>query len=437
MSIRKYCLLVCLGATLASSAYAGVVVAAPNNGATVSSPVQFVATGSSPACPKGVASTGIYTAPGVLAFVTAGSNLNTELSLSPGTYQTVVQEWDNCGWSSTTPITIKVGSGGQGVQVSAPSNGANVTSPVNFVATATSGCSKGVTAMGIYTAPNQLAYVGNGASLNANLTLSNGTYNTMVQEWDACGGSTRTPITITVGGGGGGRTFANLHTQAGWTGYALEPPGYGICDACKNTGPQTTWSWTQHVGSPSKSGNATNTTIGGQNVFSDVLWNNHLIGDFSSQGLPDTNHTLVPTLHNFTYDVWFYVGDVEISQALEFDINQFFGGKSFIWGHECRVAGGHEWDTWNNVTQHWVPSGVACNPISNSWNHLILQAVRTSDDHLLFKSITLNGNTANINRYDTPTPTNWYGVTINYQIDGNRNQQPYDVVLDNLNFTVQ
>src|SRR5581483_7319161 len=300
---------------------ANVVVAAPNNGATVSSPVQFVATGSSPACNKGVAATGIYTAPGVLAYVTAGSNLNTQLNLNPGTYQTVVQEWDNCGWSAKMPITITVGSGG----------------------------------------------------------------------------------------GGGGRTFSNLHSQQGWTGYALLPPGYGICNSCKNSGPQTTWSWNPHVSSPSKSGNATNTTIGGQMVFSDVLWNNHLIGDFSSQGLPDTNHTLVPSLHKFTYDVWFYVGNAEISQALEFDINQFFGGKSFIWGHECRIAGGHEWDTWNNVTQHWVPSGVPCNPISNAWNHLILQAERTSDDYLLFKSITLNGNTANLNRYDVPTPRNWYG----------------------------
>ncbi|MCU1296025.1 MAG: hypothetical protein JWO91_303 [Acidobacteriaceae bacterium] len=348
MSIRECCLLVCLGATLATSAYAGVVVTAPSNGATVSTTVQYVATGSSPACPKGVAATGIYTAAGILAYVTQGPNLNTLLTLNPGTYQTVVQEWDNCGWSSTTPITITVG-----------------------------------------------------------------------------------------GSGGGGRTFANLHAQSGWTGYALLPPGYGICSSCVSTGPQTTWWWDPHVSSPSKSGNATKTNIGGQTVFSDVLWNNHLIGDFSSQGLPDTNHTLVPTLHNFTYDVWFYVGNIELSQALEFDINQFFGGKSFIWGHECRIAGGHEWDTWNNVTQHWVPSGVPCNPISNSWNHLILQAQRTSDNHLLFKSITLNGNTANINRYDSPTPTNWYGVTINYQIDGNRYQQPYEVILDNLNFTVQ
>src|ERR1700689_453836 len=84
MSIRKYCLLVCLAATLATSAFGGVVVSAPANGATVSGSVQFIATAASPACAKGVASVGIYTAPYVLAYVTSGTQLNTTLSLNPG-----------------------------------------------------------------------------------------------------------------------------------------------------------------------------------------------------------------------------------------------------------------------------------------------------------------------------------------------------------------
>jgi hypothetical protein len=56
---------------------------------------------------------------------------------------------------------------------------------------------------------------------------------------------------------------------------------------------------------------------------------------------------------------------------------------------------------------------------------------------MLFKSITLNGNVGNVNRSDTPTKTSWYGVTINYQLDGDREQQPYTVYLDNFTFTYQ
>ena len=55
--------------------------------------------------------------------------------------------------------------------------------------------------MGIYTAPNVLAYKVSGSSLNTYLNLAKGTYNTVVQEWDKCGGSTKTAVTLTVSSG--------------------------------------------------------------------------------------------------------------------------------------------------------------------------------------------------------------------------------------------
>jgi len=318
------------------------------------------------------------------------------------------------------------------VSVSAPANGSHVSPTVQYVASASSSCAKGVSAMGIYTAPGVLAYSTPGAQLNTLLTLGAGVYHTVVEEWDNCGGAAVTPVTITVGGGG---LFGGLQRQSGWTGYALLPPQYNICTYCQPSGPQTTWAMTQNISSPSLSGHSTRMDIGGQTDYSDVLWNNHLIGDFSSQGMPDYNHTIVPSIHNFTYDVYFYAQDLGASQALEFDINQFVDGNSYIWGHECRVAGGNEWDIWDNPGQTWHPTGVPCNPLPNAWNHLVLQVQRTSDNHLLFQSITLNGATSALNYYEDPTPTTWYGVTINYQQDGNYAQTPYSIWLDNLNFS--
>jgi hypothetical protein len=329
-----------------------------------------------------------------------------------------------------------------GVSVSSPSSGATSSSPVHFVASASSpACSKGVASMGIYTAPGKLAYTVSGAKMNKYLTMSNGTYNVIVQEWDNCGWSATAPLTLTVSGSsssGTGKVFSNLQKSGGWTGYALLPPGFGICSDCSPSGSRVKWSWSQNVSSPSLDGISTKSSYnGGTTQWADILWNNHLIGDFSSQGLPDFSKTLVPSLHNFTYDVYFWVGNVNDSQALEFDINQFVNGKSYIWGHECRIAGGHEWDTWSNPGEHWVKSGVACNPISNSWNHLTITVQRTSDNHLLFKTITLNGKTATLNRYDTPTSRNWYGVTVNYQIDSNYYKKPYSVYIDKFTFTAQ
>jgi major membrane immunogen (membrane-anchored lipoprotein) len=425
---------VCL---LGASAFATVTITSPSNNSTVGTSVQFVATASSSSCSKGVGSMGIYPAPYQLSYVVNGSSLNTSLNLNPGTYNVVVEEWDNCGGATTSTVTITVKSGGTtGVFVTSPANNSTVGSPANFVATATTSCSLGVASMGIYTAPSQLAYVVSGASLNTNLTLSPGTYNTTVEEWDKCGGAATKPITITVNSSG--KTFSNLQSSGGWNGYAQQPPTYADCTGCTPSGPGTTWAMYQNIKSPTLSGNSTQFNIGGTMDYSDVLWNNHLIGDFSSQGLPDTNHTLIPTLHNFTYDVYFYGSNLGASQALEFDINQFFSGMAFTWGHECRVGGGNEWDVWDNVNMKWVPTGISCYPLENAWNHLTIQVERTSGNQLLYQSITLNGVTHTLNwTYAPYSEPGWYGVTVNYQMDGNYVQSPYTVYLDKLNFTYQ
>jgi hypothetical protein len=416
------------GVTITISAPSGVSVSSPANNSTVNSPANFVAT-SNTSCSKGIGSIGIYTAPGQLAYVTNGSSLNTNLNLNPGTYNTVVEEWDNCGGAATTAVNITVSSQSR-VHVTAPANNTFVSSPVNFVATATTSCAKGVGSMGIYTAQGQLAYASNGASLNTNLSLNPGTYNAVVEEWDACGGAATTPVTITVG-----KAFTNLQNSSGWGSAGQGPPDFIDCNPCS---PQITWSMTQGVKSPSLSGSATQFNIGGTGPYWDVLFNNHLIGDGSSQGMLDSNHTIVPNVHNFTYDVYFYGSNLQLSQAVEFDLNQFFDGMGFIWGHECRIAGGNEWDIWDNINQHWTPTGVPCNPVSNAWNHLTIQVQRTSNNQLLYQSITLNGVKNNLNLYYDPWISHgWYGITANYQMDGNSKQSPYSVLLDQLTFSYQ
>jgi hypothetical protein len=420
---------------LAASALASVNVSSPANGFTGSSPVHYVATGTAPTCNRGVASMGIYIE-NVLTYVSQGASLNTELPFSPGTYNTVVEEWDYCGGATYTPVKITVNNQ-TGVWVSSPKNNGTVGSPVNYVATATTGnCSKGVASMGIYV-NNKLTYTTQGASLNTNLTLSPGTYNTVVEEWDYCGGAAYTPIKITVnGGGGGGKTLSAIQGSGGWVAYGEYPPAYNICTDC---GPGVTWSMNQHVTSPSLSGNSTKFGLGGTTAYSDVLFTNPLIGQNSTQGLPDSNHTLIPTLHNFTYDAYFYTGQISLSQALEFDISMYFNSLSLVFGTQCRVAGGNEWDVWNGATSHWEPTGISCNPVNNGWNHVTIEVQRQSDNSMLFQSITLNGNKAVLNRTypHGSCPSNWWGITVNYQLDGNYQQADYTTYLDNFSFTYQ
>lgn len=62
MKFGKLLLFVCLCA-FALPAMAGVTVTSPGDGSTVGSPVHFVASASSPACPNGVAAIGIIRPP--------------------------------------------------------------------------------------------------------------------------------------------------------------------------------------------------------------------------------------------------------------------------------------------------------------------------------------------------------------------------------------
>ncbi len=86
-----------------------VTLATPTNNATVSSPVHFVASASSPDCSKGISAIRIYSAPGVSAYtLDATSHINAYVSLANGTYNAIVQAWDNCGGVSKAPVKITV-----------------------------------------------------------------------------------------------------------------------------------------------------------------------------------------------------------------------------------------------------------------------------------------------------------------------------------------
>ncbi len=192
--------LVLLPSLCAVPAFATVTVTSPANGAQVTSPVHYVASATS-TCAKGVASMGVYIN-NKLTYVTYTASLNTSITFSPGSYNTVVEEWDNCGGATFTPINITVGAGQTGVFVTSPAANSTVTSPVPYKATAsTSTCAKGVASMGIYV-NNKLTYVTYTATLNTTVALSPGSYSTVVEEWDNCGGAAYTTIPITVSGSG-------------------------------------------------------------------------------------------------------------------------------------------------------------------------------------------------------------------------------------------
>ncbi len=277
---------------------------------------------------------------------------------------------------------------------------ASVGSNYNAAITVTGGTAPYTFSLASGKLPQGILLTDNTGAISGTPTAS-GNFSFAMSVSDSKGISKQQPLQISVssaaatgsGGSGGGKSFSNLQRAGGWGQYGQGPPSFIDCSPSPCDG--ISFSMVQGVQSPSLSGQAAEFSLGGTAVYTDGLWNNHLVGPFSSQGLPDNNKSLVPTLN--------------------------------------------EWDIWDNQKQHWTPTGIPCHPNSNAWNHLTIKVQRTGGNELLYQSITLNGVSSSLNLTypHGSAPPDWYGVTINYQMDGNYRQDPYSVYLDNLTFSYQ
>jgi DNA-binding beta-propeller fold protein YncE len=181
-----------------------ISVASPGNNATVGSPVYFDASASTSTCASGISAIRVYSSSGVNAFTTDSFHLETFLTLKPGTYNTVIQAWDNCGGVSKVARTITV-SAKAGVSIFLPAAGSNTT-PVHFAISAQNpACSSGMSAVRIYPASGVNAYTLNGPTLDAFINLIPGTYDAVAQAWDNCGNVFKTPVNINNTGGPSGK----------------------------------------------------------------------------------------------------------------------------------------------------------------------------------------------------------------------------------------
>jgi hypothetical protein len=366
-----------------------------------------------------------------LDYTVSGASLSKGLSLSSGSHKAVVEEWDYCGGATTTTETITV-STATGVNVSTPANGATVPTLAPYVASAATSCAKGVASMGVYV-DGKLGPVVQGSSMNTQVSMSAGTHNTVVQAWDNCGGSENKAVAVTVAGAGAGKTLSNLQATGGWNQWGELAPVYDICAPCKGV----TWSMTQHESSISLSGNATKFTIGGTTPYSDVLWSNPVLGQGTTEGIPDSNHTLLPTIHNITLDMEVYPTNMAVTQDIEIDVNLYMNSVGMEWGTQCNHLADGDWDIWNNIVAHWVSTGIPCSLNNAAWNHITLQVQRESNNDLLYQTLTVNGVTHTINKTMAPfpVPSGWWGMTVNYQMDGNSKQTTNTTYLDKTSVT--
>ena len=297
------------------------------------------------------------------------------------------------------------------VTVSSPASGSTTTSPVHFVASASSGYP--VSSMMIYV-DNKAVYTVYKGSLDTYVSMGAGSHSIAVKSWDSTGAIAVKTFGIAV------NAAASTTSTNGY--YGVEHmSGWQVCSNCAGTsGQQDATSWfKQGVGSPSMDGSSMQFFIGGSTPYRNALW-------FKGFGPNGSQH--------FVYDVFFYLTNPSVAEALEFDINQYIGGKQYIFGHQCSPQWSKTWDTWNQVTGHWESTGIAC-PVfpAYKWNHVMIEVERTLDQKLHFVAITYNGVKNYVNRYRSSNGSSWNGFSVDFQMDGDYAQHNYSAWLDKMN----
>lgn len=319
---------------------AQVTVTSPTSGATVGSPVKFVASATSTTSGYPITAMRIYI-DGVSMYTVNSASLNTALSPTPGAHTLTFVAWDGSGKSYTKamPITVASGTspapaGGNGVSVSSPTSGATVTSPVKFVASAASNSGYPITSMRIYVDSVSM-YSVSAASLNTTLSPAAGPHTVTVVAWDTSGKSYTNAMTMTVSSG----TTPPPTSSTGFDAYPstanvkanMETMTWDSCN-CGGTGSATT-------GESLAQGKVY--VAAGSGGIAGWLW----YSPFAS-----TN------AHNWIMDYNVTPTDLTGAVALEFDGNQTGSLGSFVLGTECNY--GYN-PTLKTVWRFWTQSGGA------------------------------------------------------------------------------
>ncbi len=205
-------------------------------------------------------------------------------------------------------------------------------------------------------------------------------------------------------------TLYDLDHKWGWT----------KCTSCSAVDLAPSW-YSQNQGSPSMDGRSMKFHLGGTTPYRNSLWYKNL-GYIGAS--------------NFAYDLYFYIKNPSASMALEFDINQYIGGKAYVFGHQCSPKWSHTWDIYDKYNRRWVSTGINC-PVfpAYKWNHVRLEVQRTWDKKLRYVSITYNGVKHYVNKYIASTGSAWNGVSVDYQMDGDKYQTDYDTWLEKVKLT--
>jgi len=320
------------------------------------------------------------------------------------------------------------------LSVSNPTASATLTSPINVVASATP--KNPIFFMRVYV--DQLAvYFTFNDSINTQIFVSPGQHTVTVMAEDNKGYVSATPLQVTISAQApstnGQTTIKGIQAQPGWQSCGAKFPSNSgrAGQICAAGGGTPNSSLTQNQSSPALDGNSAKFSMAPTAAgtvcthYCNMLYFNPVAGG------NNVTHLI--------YDLYFYIDNPDAPQALEFDINQTYGGQRWVWGSECNFKADGVWDIWNDApSTGWTPTTIPCVSSdfqANTWNHLTWD-VQQDGNNVQYNTLTVNGVVHQVNAV-YPNQQDWTLEEIDtaFQMDLDANGTPYNVWLDEVNLT--
>ncbi len=310
------------------------------------------------------------------------------------------------------------------VTVSTPLNSSDVGSPFNLIANASS--SHPITGWVVYLDGHSVYTAGQTNSINTHISASTGGHQLVTRAWDSSGayGSVYEEITVTSGGGGGGLptppptaiVFNNIDERSHWN--------WCHSSSCAGGSGNGAYWMSQYQRDPSRDGSS-------MEFFNSGVWANALWW----QKLGANNG-----VHNFLWDFYIWVDDSSQhgTQALEFDAFQFVHGYNYMIGSQCDYGRG-VWDTWDEVSGHWMPTSIACHKFSpNTWHHIQWYVTTNTNSHqYTYVTLVVDGQGTSPNITRNARYLGWSdNLGVQWQLDVNATGQGYHEWVDNATLTI-
>lgn len=347
--------------------------------------------------------------------ITAGvtlADVDTTVAMTPGAHSVHYKAWSAGGLCmGSSSFTVTGEPSADGITVTAPGDGAIVSSPVAIAATvATCGGVK-TSAFG-YSVDDESSITWGSATAIATTasTLSPGAHTLRFKAW---AGSTLCPIVdravvvdaADAGGGGGSggsggydgsssiptppssaSLYADLDDLTGWsaaTGAASQCADGVVSATCHPVSASYDTN-VEHVSDPGTSPAGGNDEAGEFRLY-----------DSPANATCIWGHSFATskTARSFIWDFQIYVDSTDYESS-ELDFYQILGGQRYMMGTQCD-RGKDSWDTWNEGTQHWVANTqIHCQEIlgAGAWHHVVLYVSTDSDaGTYTYKTLRVDG----------------------------------------------